>query len=72
MYDFIEIEGLLLLDMFEHRRAVRRSQTEELVAPAAGGLLASTDQLIGRQTSSVAELPARGQGTDQLGRPVSA
>ena len=72
MYDFIEIEGLLLLDMFEHRRAVRRSQTEELVAPGGGALLASTDHLIGRPTPRVAEIPARGQGTDELGRPVSA
>ena len=72
MYDFIEIEGLLLLDMFEHRRAVRRGQTEELVAPRAGAPLASTDQLIGRPTPAVARVPARGQGTDELGRPVSA
>ena len=30
MYEFIEIEGLLLLDMFEHRRPRRRDSTNEL------------------------------------------
>ena len=33
MYEFIEIEGLLLLDMFESRRSARKNDTGELIAP---------------------------------------
>jgi len=33
MYEFIEIEGLLLLDMFESRRTARKNDTGELIAP---------------------------------------
>ena len=33
MYEFIEIEGLLLLDMFESRRSAQKNDTGELLAP---------------------------------------
>lgn len=35
MYDFIEIEGLLMLDMFEQRRQAKRDGTADLVAAAS-------------------------------------
>lgn len=58
MYDFIEIEGLLLLDMFEHRRGARRNHTDELMAPPAEfDQSANTDRPLRRPTPPVTSIP---------------